>query len=312
MSPVTLHVIIGAGALGAATATAATDAGHAVRIVSRSGRAPGAPDGAEVVTADAADPVAATAAVAGAAAVHHCAAPPYTDWADAHPPLMRSLIAAAGAAGAVLVNSSNLYGYGRVTGPMDERTPQRPVSRKGAIRRDLDDAADAAHREGRAATVTLRAPDFYGVGAAATTVYGDRVFGRIVDGRRPQVFGRLDVPHSWVDVADFGRAMVALADTPSTWGRVWHLPCPPPLTQAEMIDLISGGGARPQAAPTWALRGLGIAVPVLRELAEMAYQWEIPYTVDHSDFDARFPGWTPTPHADAVATTLAWFRDRRR
>ncbi len=294
-----------------ATASAAAQAGHAVRIVSRSGRAAGAPEDAEIVTADAADPAAATRAVQGAVAVHHCAAPPYTDWAAHHPPLMASLLTAAGAAGAVLVNSSNLYGYGRVSAPMDEHTPQRPISRKGAIRRDLDHAAELAHREGRTQTVTLRAPDFYGAAATATTVYGDRVFGRLLRGQRPQVFGRLDVPHSWVDVADFGRAMVALAGTPTTWGRVWHLPCPPPLTQREMIALIAGaagGPPRPQAAPTWVLRGLGPVVPVLRELAEMAYQWEIPYTVDHTAFDTRFPAWEPTPHARAVPATVAWFR----
>lgn len=312
MLPSNLHVVVGTGALGVATATAAVAAGHAVRMVSRSGRAAGIPVGVDVVAANAADPASMVRVLDGAVAVHRCAAPPYTDWAVAHPPLMEGLLTAAGAADALLVNSSNLYMYGRATAPMTEHTPERPVSRKGMIRRDLDATAAAAHRQGRAMTVTLRSTDFYGPGAAATTVYGDRVFGRLIAGKRPQVFGRLDVAHSWVDVADFGRAMVTLAGTPETWGDVWHLPCPPPLTQGEMLALIADAAqstARPQPAPTWALRVIGRAVPIVRELAEMAYQWEIPYTIGHGKFAARFPDWRPTPHEVAVPRTVAAFRD---
>jgi nucleoside-diphosphate-sugar epimerase len=308
-----LHVVVGTGALGRAVIDAAQAAGHRVRVLSRTGQVRGLPDTVEILAGDGADADSVARASQDAVAVHHCAAPPYTDWATAHPPLMRGLIQGCGRTGALLVNSSNVYPYGKVDAPVSEDTPIRPVSRKGAIRAEIDELAREADRSGTAHTVTLRSPDFYGPGASATTVYGDRVFGRIVAGRRPQVFGRLDVLHSWVLVTDFGRAMVALATAPETWGRVWHLPSPPPATQSAMIDLIAtaaGTKARPQAAPTWALRTIGRFSPIVGELAEMAYQWEEPYVVAHEAFDAHFPGWVATPHQDGIASTLDWFRSR--
>ena len=49
-----LHVVVGAGPVGTATAGLLADAGHAVRVVTRSGSGPRRP-GVELVAADAAD-----------------------------------------------------------------------------------------------------------------------------------------------------------------------------------------------------------------------------------------------------------------
>jgi hypothetical protein len=35
----------------------------------------------------------------------------------------------------------------------------------------------------------------------------------------------------------------------------------------------------------------------------------MPFVVDSSAFATRFPGFAPTPWADGVARTLAWYRD---
>jgi hypothetical protein len=52
---------------------------------------------------------------------------------------------------------------------------------------------------------------------------------------------------------------------------------------------------------------LGLFNPTLRELMELAYAFEAPYVVDHSRFAAAL-GASPTPHAQAIAETLAWYR----
>jgi hypothetical protein len=54
--------------------------------------------------------------------------------------------------------------------------------------------------------------------------------------------------------------------------------------------------------PKVLLRGLGVFSPMLREIAEMAYQWEVPYVVDDSRFRSAF-GVGPTPIDDQVADT---------
>lgn len=142
----------------------------------------------------------------------------------------------------------------------------------------------------------------------ATTVYGDRVFGRILAGRRPQVLGDLDVPHTWAYVDDFGRAMVDAAADSGAWGSVRHVSPPPPLTQRQLLALIgeaAGVQVRPQAAPSTIVRLVGLVSPLMRELGEMVYQWEQPYV-----FAAAQPlgVGTLTPHQEAVRRTRDWFR----
>jgi hypothetical protein len=38
------------------------------------------------------------------------------------------------------------------------------------------------------------------------------------------------------------------------------------------------------------------------------YQWERPFVIDASRFEAAFGPFAVTPHDEAVATTLEWFR----
>ncbi len=97
-----IHVVFGAGGAGGALFRELAAQGKAVRAVTRSGRAD-VPAGVEAVAADAADPASAQAACAGAGVVYHAVNVPCPAWPDLLPPMMDSLIAAAGAANATLV-----------------------------------------------------------------------------------------------------------------------------------------------------------------------------------------------------------------
>jgi hypothetical protein len=57
------------------------------------------------------------------------------------------------------------------------------------------------------------------------------------------------------------------------------------------------------------LRALGLVNPMMRELAEMAYQFNEPFILDTSKYESAF-GAAGTPLADAVAATVAWYRAR--
>ena len=89
-----LHVIIGAGAVGTATATLLAERGERVRLVSRRGTGP-EHAAIERVAADAADGAAVGELAAGAGALYNCAAPPYHRWTRDWPPLAAGLLGAA-------------------------------------------------------------------------------------------------------------------------------------------------------------------------------------------------------------------------
>jgi len=59
-----------------------------------------------------------------------------------------------------------------------------------------------------------------------------------------------------------------------------------------------------------ALRLAGVFDPRARETTEMLYQWERPFVLDASKFQRAFGPFQPTPHQQAVATTVAWFREQ--
>jgi hypothetical protein len=52
---------------------------------------------------------------------------------------------------------------------------------------------------------------------------------------------------------------------------------------------------------------MGLFVPIMRELAEMLYEFEEPFVVDHSKY-ARCFGTDTTPHREAIRRTLDWYR----
>ena len=62
-----------------------------------------------------------------------------------------------------------------------------------------------------------------------------------------------------------------------------------------------------QVAPSWIIRFLALFNPTLRAVAEQLYQSERPWVVDHAKFADAF-GAHPTPHPEAIARTLDWYR----
>jgi hypothetical protein len=63
-----------------------------------------------------------------------------------------------------------------------------------------------------------------------------------------------------------------------------------------------------RSVPKLVVRGLGLFNPLMRELAEMAYEFEEPFVLDTSKYESMF-GATTTPLASAIAATVAWYRD---
>ncbi len=303
-------VVFGAGALGYSVASELVARGHTVRVASRSGRGE-LPVGASAVTADASDAAAVANVASGARAIFNCAAPPYTQWPDLFPKLQAGLLEGAARTGAAFISAENVYVYGKATAAMTEETPWNPCSRKGELRARLNQALLDAHGAGKVRVALGRGPDFYGPRAAATTIWGDQVFPAALAGKKANLFGKLNVQHTFIYSDDFARGLVTLGERDDALGQVWHLPCPPPLTQQQLLELVyQAAGHKPRAnvLPTPVTRMLGWFMPIMKELAEMQYQWEQDYVFRHEKFDRAFSPPPPVPHQDAVKLTLDWFK----
>ncbi len=305
-----LHVVVGAtGGTGRALVHELVRRGHRVRAVSRSGGG-GFPAGVEVVTGDATDAAAMRAVCAGARTVHNAVNPPFDRWRDLFPAAVRGTIEGAAAAGAVLVFADDTWMYGRVDAPMTETTPVRPTSHRGVLRAWLADTVLAAHDRGTVRTVIGRAGELYGPGA--TSLLGRTLFGAAVAGRPAVWVGDPDRPITPTLVDDFARVLAVLGEQDGDdLGRVWHVPHPAPTTGREFVAETArqaGSPARVLPVGSRAARALGLVLPIAREGAEVVYQFEMPFVVDGSAFTGRFGGPAPTPYAEGIARTLAWYR----
>jgi len=251
-------------------------------------------------------------ALDGADVVFHCAQPPYTRWPQEFPAMTRGILEATAEAGAKLVFADNLYMYGPVGGPMTEETPPAARTRKGAVRARMAAELLEAHAEGRLRVVIGRSSDYYGPSGPDSAV-GERLFKAVLAGKKAQWFGSLDQPHTLGYLPDMARAFVVLGDREEADGKVWHTPAAPDLTGRQFIELaarVAGTRARPAVLGPGLVRTLGLFMPILREFPELMYQFDRPFVMDSARFEATLGPFSVTPHEEALAATLDWYRSQ--
>jgi nucleoside-diphosphate-sugar epimerase len=298
-------VVVGAGPVGRETARVLAEAGHAVTVVTRSGRSSGV-EGVPAVAADASDPTSLAAVVEGADALLNCANPKsYTVWDEVWPPLAASLLGTAERTGATLVTAASLYPYGPVDAPMTENLPDVATDHKGRLRAQMWADAKAAHDAGRVHAVEVRASDYLGSGVAQNG-HVSRHVPAALEGRAAWMVGDPDLPHTFTDVTDMARTLAAVAFAPSTWGQVWHAVSPAPSSQrAALLGSLAAIGAAAvpvRRIPVAVMRGVGLVSPMMRELGQMDYIFTRPYVMDSSRTQAAL-GLTPSPWEDILRRT---------
>ncbi|MGV9368865.1 MULTISPECIES: NAD-dependent epimerase/dehydratase family protein [Micromonospora] len=283
-----LHVIVGAGPVGTATARLLAERGERVRVVTRRGTGPEHP-AIERVAADAADADRLTALSEGADALYNCANPEYHTWPTDWPPLAAALLTAAERSGAVLTTVGNLYGYGPVDAPMTEATPLAATGVKGRVRNRMWADALAAHRAGRARITEVRGSDYIGLGGKSLPMM---VLPKVLAGQRVFLPVAWDAPHTWTYVGDVARTLVAAATDPRAWGRAWHVPSAPPMSMRALADRAAerAGAPAPRLTrmPYPVLWLGGLADPFAREMRETAHQFAGPFVMDSTAASETF------------------------
>ena len=299
-----MNVVLGAnGGAGSAVVRELVARGQAVRAVSRSGQGD-FPAGVEIVKGDITNPEDAKRVCKGAEVIYNCANVPYQHWAETFPKLVQGSLVGAASAGAKLVFCDNLYMYGPTDQPMTEETPRRARGKKGRLRLELEKVLLDAHQSKEVRVTIGRGADFYGPGTNSVTK--EFVFGAVLQNKKAQWPVSLDTPHSLSYIRDFARGLVTLGERDEALGEVWHIPAGEPITGREFITLaFKTVGKEPEMTTLSPLmtRVGGLFNPLVREFAEVLYQFERPFVLDGSKFMSAF-GMTVTPHAQGVRETL--------
>ncbi|MER7543685.1 NAD-dependent epimerase/dehydratase family protein [Spirillospora sp. NPDC127506] len=304
------HVIVGAGQVGVHLAERLIERGHDVVVVTRSGSGPA---GVERVAADVEDRARLTEVAKGADALYNCVNPRYSRWPRDWPPMASSFLGAAEDTGAVLVTLGCLYGYGPVDGPMTEDLPLAATGVKGRVRAKMWQDALAAHEAGRVRATELRASDYYGPRSTDQAYIGETRFVKpLLAGKRVPYLSDPSVPHAWTYLPDVAEALAIAGTDERAWGRPWHVPTGPAVSTREVAERLCAIAGAPEPriyeVPRGVFKALGLFSPMMRELRETRYQFDKPYILDSSAFQATF-GLAPTPLDDALRTIVAAYRE---
>lgn len=298
-----MQTILGAtGAIGTGLAKELTSYTKNIRLVSRKPKKVNDHD--YLYAADLSDPEQADEAIAGSEIVYLTVGLDYKTkvWQQLWPAIMRNVINACKKHNAKLVFFDNMYMYDpKYLGNMTEETPVRPVSVKGAVRAEISQMLLHEVKTGNLTAMIVRAADFIGLQNSALT---ETVVKNLLKGKKATWFANINKMHTFTFIPDAVRGTAILGNTPDAFNQVWHLPTVnTPLTGKQWIELFAkeaGVAPKYQVLPKSMMGILGLFVPVLKELKEMAYQYEQDYVFNSSKFESRFQYQPATPE-EAVA-----------
>ena len=307
-------LVLGAtGGIGGEMVRQLLAAGWRVRALSRGEPPSPRNDGVTWLRGDAMLRADVLAASAGCSVIVHAVNPPgYRDWDKLVLPMLDNTIAAAQAQGATIVLPGTVYNYGADAFPvLTEDAPQRPATRKGAIRVELEARLERASAQG-ARVLIVRAGDFFGPHA------GNSWFaqGLVKPGQPVRAItypGKQGIGHQWSYLPDVARTMVALLamrDSLPPFAR-FHLAGHWDQDGRQMTDAITrvvsqstGRAPRVTAFPWWLMALAAPFVATLRELREMRYLWQTPVRMDNARLLAVLGHEPHTPLEVAIKATL--------
>jgi nucleoside-diphosphate-sugar epimerase len=299
--------VLGAGGgLGRNVVDAARAVMHDVVALVRDPKRAELPDDVTTVVGDATHVDDVVRAMAGADATMFCVMPPFATRLTTFPPLLACAIAAARKTNTRLVFPANawIYGPGRAGELVAETRAPTPTSQCGKLRAEMEQQIRAAGIR----YAMVRLPEFYGPNVVSVPA---GVFQAALADRRALLWPvSLDVAVELVYIPDAGRAMVAVAAAADCDGATFHL-SGTRTTPRQFVELVcQAAGRKPRAfgVPRCVLSTAGVFDANVRGVADIAHLWTHPILLDGAKYSARFGAIPLTPLADAIATTLAWYR----
>ena len=308
-------LIIGAtGSFGAHAVQALIKHGWTIRALARDPVAAVARMGVHTpidwLQGDAMDRASVVAAAKGAQLIVHAANPPrYRNWKGTVLPMTENAIAAAKASGARLVVPGTVYNFAPDAGPaIPEDAPQLPVTRKGAIRAEMERRLRQASDQDGVKVLILRSGDFFGPAAPNSALAWLTQKSR---GRLTGVFSPGPAAHDFAYMPDVGETLARLVDEEDRLGafEVFHFRghwMENGQTIGHAMRRVTGNARLPIRTFPWiALYVLAPFDETMREMLEMGYLWKQPIGLDNAKLVAFLSEEPHTPLDTALHATLS-------
>lgn len=252
----------------------------------------------------------------GCSVIVHAVNPPgYKNWPKLVLSMLDNTIAAASHYDATVVLPGTVYNYGPDAGSLvSEDAPQRPKTRKGAIRAEMEDRLQNFTQDGGRAII-LRAGDFYGPNAVNNWLSQ----GLIKPNRRvkriwnPAAYG---VGHQWAYLPDVAKNICKLLNKRQElepfarfhMGGHWDADgMQIPKTIQKIVLKQTGKEPKIKLFPWWMLKLVAPIQETPREIMEMRYLWQQPLQLDNAKLIDCLGEEFTTSLDVAIETTLKGF-----
>ncbi|MDM9621766.1 NAD(P)H-binding protein [Rhizobium sp. S96] len=307
-----IALVLGAtGGIGGEVARKLMSAGWQIRAMHRNPTKAGAnKTGFEWLRGDAMKSGDVMEAARGVDLIVHAVNPPgYRDWEKLVLPMLDNTIAAAREYGALILLPGTIYNFGPDSFPtLREDSPQHPVTKKGAIRVEMERRLRVASQNG-VGVIIVRAGDFFGANAANSWFSQGMVAPAkpVTAIKNP---ARRGVGHQWAYLPDVAETMVRLVERSATLPAfaVYHMNGfwdADGSMMAAAINRAVGGKAKVRAFPWWIVPLAAPFVTFMRELKEMRYLWREPLRMANDRLVAELGEEPHTPVDEAVRASLA-------
>lgn len=235
-------------------------------------------------------------------------------WKENWPSFIQNVVDACLEHKSKLVFFDNVYAIGgNNVNHITESSPISPTSKKGEIRAEVNRIILKNMKENNLPAIIARSPDFFGGTARQSSAMMNLVYDNLIKDKKAQWFCNAKLCHSMGYVPELAKGTAMLGNTAEAYNQIWNLPTDPKrITGEEWITLFAkelGKENKFSVLPNWLVKGFGLFIPIMKELAEMNYQYDRDYFFDSSKFNSYFKH-TPTTHAVAVKQAVAQMSDR--
>jgi len=238
---------------------------------------------------------------------------PYDKWTNGRAEAQLATVIEATGTGRTLMFPGTIYNYSasdRFVTPDLKQVPETP---RGEIRIRLEQMLQAASHKGLQ-VIVVRAGDFYGPGSSND--WFDQGILREANKGKAAVLGKPGTAHSWAYLPDLARAFEVLAFRrgefaafenfhfaghfvgPEQFGAALKATAPVPLKVSNF--------------PWFVLTLMGIADPIIRDVAKMGYLWQNTMELKDERLDAILGDGFNTPFEEAIASVVKCFFPLRR
>ena len=307
-----MKTILGTGQLGLVIMQLLLDKNpnEKILMVNRTGKLDmSIPKNVEITAADVTSKTEMAAIASRSDLIFSCTDMPYDKWAAFYPSTANALAYALSETNTKLVFADNLYSYGNVAGKeMNEQMPHSAKTKKGKIRAGVINTLLYSGHQFSNRVAFVKAADFIGP-CIHKGIFGTDFLHNVYIEKTVRLFGNIDLPHTFTYIKDFALAMINVGTANDTFGQLWHVPNAPALSLDKwlhLFEVVTTKKIKKTLTPKFVIRIAGLFNSFIKELYEMAYQFEYPYLVNHDKYVSRF-GYHATYPSEIVKETIEWY-----